>query len=110
MLAKVKNSANIRLNNHRNHVKTVVNSCELTDHFLHNQTSHKFDRDINITIIEQIRKDSMTKERITELLRAREVFWQKNIKHNKTWRPKQENGLSNSAIDLYFQFTNCLRH
>ena len=79
-VGKSETSTNIRLNNHRNHVKRAVNSSELTDHFLHNQTSHKFDRDINITIIEQIRKDSMTKERKTELLRAREVFWQKKIK------------------------------
>ena len=78
-IGKSETSANIRLNNHRNHVKTAVNSCELTDHFLHNQTSHRFDRDINITIIEQIRKDSMTKERKTELLLAREVFWQRKL-------------------------------
>ena len=71
----------MRLNNHRNHVKTAVtgNSCKLTDHFLHNQISHKFDRDINITIIKQIRKDSMTKERKTELLHAQEVSCQKKL-------------------------------
>ena len=74
-VGKSETSANIRLNNQRNQVKTAINSCELTDHFLQNQ----FDRDINITIIEQIRKDSMTKERKKELLRAREVFWQKKF-------------------------------
>lgn len=79
-VGKSETSVNIRLNNHRNHIKTAVNSCELTDHFLQNQRSHSFDRDIAITLIEQIRKrDTMTKDRKKELLCAREIFWQQRL-------------------------------
>ena len=56
-----------------------MNSCELTDHFLQNSNSHKLDRDIDITIMEQIRKMQTPKEKNKELLRVREVFWQKKL-------------------------------
>ena len=70
---------NLRLNNHRNHIKKGVNSCELTEHFLHNVRSHNFDNDVTITVIEQIRKDHLTIDRKKELLRNREMFWQRML-------------------------------
>ena len=78
-IGKSETSVNIRLNNHRNHVKTAVNSCELTEHFLQNRRSHSFDNDIGVTVIEQIRKMEMTKDSRKELLRVREIFWQRKL-------------------------------
>ena len=77
-IGKSEASVNIRLNNHRNHVKTAVNSCELTEHFLQNRRSHSFNNDISVTI-EQIRKMEMTKNSKKEILRVREIFSQKKL-------------------------------
>ena len=49
-------ASNLRLNNHRNHIKRGISSCELTKHFLHNKRTHSFDNIASITITEQIRK------------------------------------------------------
>lgn len=54
-------------------------SCELTEHFLHNSRTHKFDRDTKITIIEEIKQHLMHIERMKEIFRTREVFWQKKL-------------------------------
>ena len=35
----------LRLNNHRNHIKSKLSSCELTEHFLHNTRTHNCDND-----------------------------------------------------------------
>ena len=64
---------------HRNHVKSKVSSCELTEHFLHNTRTHNFDNDVVITIIEQIKRSDMLIERKKELLRRREMFWQRKM-------------------------------
>ncbi|XP_068701258.1 uncharacterized protein [Montipora foliosa] len=50
---------NTRLNNHRNHVKKGVSSCELTKHFHYNTRSHNLENDVTITIVEQIKRDKM---------------------------------------------------
>jgi len=71
---------NLRLNNHRNHIKKGVSSCELTEHFLHNPRTHNFDNDAIITIIEQIKQNDMAIERKKEILRTREIFWQRTLK------------------------------
>ena len=78
-IGKSETGFNLRLNNHRNHIKKGVNSCELTEHFLHNVRSHNFDNDVTITVIEQIRKDYLTIDRKKELLRNREMFWQRML-------------------------------
>ena len=70
---------NLRLNNHRNHIKKGVSSCELTEHFLHNTRTHDFDNNVTITIIEQIKKDHLEIERKKEILREREIFWQRTL-------------------------------
>ena len=75
-VGKSETAFNLRLNNHRNHIKRGVNSCELSEHFLHNSTSHDLSKDITITIIEQIKRSNMTIERKKDILRAREIFWQ----------------------------------
>ena len=60
---KSKTAFNLRLNNHRNHIKRGVNSCKLSEHFLQNSRSHDFGKDVTITIIEQIKWSNMTIER-----------------------------------------------
>ena len=55
------------LNNHRNHIKKGISSCELAEHFLHNKRTHNFDNNVIITIIEQIRKDSISNEKKKDL-------------------------------------------
>ena len=78
-IGKSETEFNLRLNNHRNHIRKGVNSCELTEHFLHNVRSHNFENDVTITVIEQIRKDHLTFDRKKELLRNREMFWQRML-------------------------------
>ncbi|XP_068670909.1 uncharacterized protein [Montipora foliosa] len=68
------------LNNHRNHIKSKVSSCELTEHFLHNTRTHNFDNDV-----EQIKRSDMLIERKKELLHKREMFWQRKL---NTLQPK----------------------
>jgi len=47
-VGKSETGFNLRLNNHRNHVKKGVSSWELTEHFLHNTGTHNFDNDAMI--------------------------------------------------------------
>lgn len=79
-VGKSETGFNLRLNNHRNHIKKGVSSCELTEHFLHNTRTHNFDNDAIITIIEQIKQNNMAIERKKEILRTREIFWQRTLK------------------------------
>ena len=85
---KSETAFNLRLNNHRNHIKKGISSCELTEHFLHNKRTHNFDNNVIITIIEQIRKDNISNEQKKDLLRHREIFWQKKL------NSMQPNGLN----------------
>jgi len=78
-IGKSETAFNLRLNNHRNHIKKGVNSCELTEHFLHNKRTHNFDNNVIIIIIEQIRKDNISNEQKKDLLRHSEIFWQKKL-------------------------------
>ncbi|CAH3128848.1 unnamed protein product, partial [Porites lobata] len=78
-VGKSETAFNLRLNNHRNHIKKGVNSCELSEHFLHNSRSHDFGKDVTITIIEQIKRSNMTIERKKEILRTREIFSQSRL-------------------------------
>ena len=78
-VGKSETAFNLRLNNHRNHIKRGVSSCELTEHFLQNTRSHNFDNDVIFTIIEQIKRSEMDIERKKEILRTREIFWQRRL-------------------------------
>ena len=69
----------IYIYNHRNHIKKGVSSCELTEHFLHNKRTHDFNNNVTITIIEQIRKDHLETDKKKEVLREREIFWQRTL-------------------------------
>ena len=61
-IGKSETAFNLRLHNHRNHIKKGISSCELTEHFLHNKRTHNFDNNVIIIIIEQIRKDDISNE------------------------------------------------
>ena len=56
-----------------------MSSCELTEHFLHNKRTHDFNNNVTITIIEQIRKDHLETDKKKEVLREREIFWQRTL-------------------------------
>ena len=75
-VGKSETAFNLCLNNHRNHIKRGINSCELSEHFLHNSRSHDFSKDVTITIIEQVKRSNMTIEQKKEILRRKEIFWQ----------------------------------
>ena len=53
-VGKSETAFNLRLNNHRNHIKRGVYFCELSEHFLHNSRSHDFGKDV--TIIRSLNK------------------------------------------------------
>ena len=59
-VGKSETTFNMRLDNHRNHIKRGVNSCELSEHFLHNSRSHEFGKDVTITIIELNKSNGVT--------------------------------------------------
>ena len=73
-IGKSETGFNLRLNNHRKHIIKGVNSCELTEHFLHNIGSHNFENDVAIAIIEEIRKDHFAIDRKKEQLRTEKCF------------------------------------
>ena len=58
-VGKRETAFNLRLNNHRNHIKRGFSGSEFTEHFLHNSRTHNFDRDTKITIIEEIKQHEM---------------------------------------------------
>ena len=68
-IGKSETAFNLRLNNHRNHIKKEVSSCELTEHFLHNKQTHNCDNN-RINISNEQKKD---------ILRHREIFWQRKL-------------------------------
>ena len=78
-IGKSKTAFNLHLNNHRNHIKKGISSCELTEHFLHHKRTYNFDNNVIITIIEQIRKDNISNQGKKDLLRRQEIFWQKKL-------------------------------
>ena len=61
-VGKSETCLNIRLNNHSSHIRIKVNSCELTEHFLCNPTTHNLGTDITIILNEQIRKTTTAVE------------------------------------------------
>ena len=75
-IGKSETGCNIRFNNDRSHIRNLNDSCELSEHFLHNRRTHDFERDIAITPIEQIRKRHLEADMKKDLLKRRELFWQ----------------------------------
>ena len=61
------------------HIKKGISCCEHTEHFLHNKPAHNFDNNMIITVIEQIRKDNISNKQKKDLLRHREILWQKKL-------------------------------
>lgn len=74
-VGKSETPLNIRLNNHKSHIKNGINSCELAEHFINNKDSHVFTRDITICAIETIKKNDLRDDQKKHLLRRRERFW-----------------------------------
>ena len=93
-VGKSETAFNLRLNNHRNHIKRGVYFCELSEHFLHNSRSHDFGKDVTITIIEQIKRRNMTIEQKNEIPQAREICWQSRL------NTLQPNGLTKRDLEL----------
>ena len=58
------------------HIKNSVNSCELSEYFLHNRRTHDFENDVTITLIEQIPKEHLEVNAKKDLLRRREILWE----------------------------------
>jgi len=105
-IGKSQTAFNLRLNNHRNHIKKGVSSCELTEHFLRNTWTHDFDNNITITIIEQIKKDHLETNKKKKVLQDREIFWQ------RTLNSIQPNGLDRVFTQEpleSFGYINCLK-
>ena len=65
---KSETTFNRGLNNHRNHIKGGVNSCELSEHFLHNSRSYDLSKDVTITNSEQTKQSNMTIKRRWNLI------------------------------------------
>lgn len=78
-VGKSETSFGIRLENHKSHIKKGVSSCALTEYFLYNTRTHNFDNDVTITIIEQIKRDVIVMGKKREILRRREIFWQRTL-------------------------------
>ena len=76
---KSETALKFRLNNHRNDIKRAVSSCELTVHF---------DNDVTVTTIKEVKRDEMVMGRKREVLRTREICWQRGL------NALQANGMS----------------
>ena len=79
-VGKSETPLNIRLNNHKSHIKNKINSCELAEHFIDNEEDHNFIKDTTILPIETIKKEHMDIDRKKQLLRKRERFWMLKLK------------------------------
>ena len=53
-IGKSETKCNTRDNNHRSHMRTLKNSCELSEHFLHNRQTYDYKNDVTITLISQL--------------------------------------------------------
>lgn len=77
-VGKSETPLNIRLNNHRNHIKNRLETCELAEHFIRSP-QHDFSRDVCITPIETITKN-LELEKKKSVLKERERFWISKLK------------------------------
>ena len=81
-IGKSETPFNIRLNSHRNHITTKLESCQLAEHFTN--SDHDFSTNTEITAIEKIKKNDLEINRKTDILRERERFW---IVKTRTFQP-----------------------
>ena len=80
-VGKSKTTLNLRLNNHRSHIKKKHTDCTLTQHYLN--TTCDFKQHARVTIIEQMNFHndmSIPVERKEQILKRREIFWQRRLK------------------------------
>ena len=81
-IGKSETKLNIRMNNNRNHLRIKDRSCKLIQHFI-DSTSCKLEEDLEIMPIEQITMDTTdetTLQKKKQILKTREIFWQKTLK------------------------------
>ena len=82
-VGKSKTPFNIRLNNHRSHVKKKHLSCMVTKHYTNGSTCN-FNQHADFTIIERMRfaddkNTTMEEEKKLSTLQRRETFWQSKL-------------------------------
>ena len=76
---KAETKLNIRFNNNGNWPKDKVFTCELVHHFA-THPNHEFEKDLSITIIEQLKSGNLNTAQKKEVLKNREKFWQAKLK------------------------------
>jgi len=82
-VGKSETDLNIRLNNHRSHIKNKIKSCEIAEHFIDN-LDHNFEDDIKVTAIEKLKNEELDDDRKKHILKNRETFW---IRTLNTFQP-----------------------
>ena len=70
---KTETPFNIRFNNNRKWLKNRVLTCELVDYFGKHR-DHDFEKDLSITIIEQLKSTSLSTAKTKKLLRKERSF------------------------------------
>ena len=76
---KAETSLNIRFNNNHKWLKDRVLTCELVDHFTKHR-NHDFEKNLSITIIEQLKSSSLNTAQKKATLKKRAKFWQAKLK------------------------------
>ena len=76
---KAETSLNIRFKNNRKWLEDSVLTCELVDHFA-KRRNHDFEKDLSITINEQLKSSSLNTAQKKATLKKREKFWQAKLK------------------------------
>ena len=76
---KAETSLNTRFNNNCKWLKDRVLTCELVDHFT-KHCNHDFEKDLSMTIIEQLKSSSLNTAQKKATPKTREKFWQAKLK------------------------------
>ena len=72
-------------------------TCELVHHFA-THPNHDFEKDLSITIIEQLKSSNLNTAQKKEVLKNREKFWQAKLKTESELVPEPRNLLSGMFI------------
>ena len=80
---KAKTKMYIRFNNNCTWLKEKVLTCELV-HYFARHPKHDFEKDLSITILDQLKSGNLNTTQITDVLKNREKFWHAKL---KTWAP-----------------------
>ena len=99
---KAETKLNIRFHNNRKWLKDKVLTCELVHHFA-THPNHEFEKDLSITIIEQLKSGNLNTAQKKEVLKNREKFWQAKL---KTLAPHGLNARLGQFSDKSFFCTN----